>query len=146
MTICLVSSIGGHLTEIHALAPAYEGHSFFYVLNSPIDCPNEMIGKTYFISHSERDLKFILNLWEAWRILRKERADLILSTGAGPAVCFSLVGKLLGIRSIYIENMARVYSPSLTGKIMYYIADRFFYQWRPLAAHFPNGIYGGPLL
>ena len=100
----------------------------------------------YFICHSERDWLFFVNLWEAYRIIRRERPDLILSTGAGPAVPFALVGKLFRIPNIFVEISAQVTEPSLTGRIMYRLADRFFYQWKALERYFPKASYGGPLL
>lgn len=141
--ICVISSCGGHLTEVRALLPVYERYEHFYVLNDHVQLPKDMEGKTYFIRHSERDLLFFVNLWEAWCILRKERPSLILSTGAGPAVPFAFVGKLLGVACIFIEISAQVTEPSLTGRIMYLLADRFFYQWKTLERCFPKATYGG---
>lgn len=146
MKICIVSSVGGHLTEVLALRPAYAAYDHFYVLNDHVQLPQEMIGKTHFIAHSERDWKFVKNLWEASAILRRERPNLILSTGAGPVVSFALIGKLFGIPTIFVESAARIARPSLTGRIMYHLAARFFYQWKSLATYFPSAQYGGPLL
>lgn len=146
MKICIVSSCGGHLTEVRTLAPAFHSYEHFYVLNDRISLPEDMRDRTYFMKHSERDRLFAVNLWEAWKILRREKPALILSTGAGPAVPFALVGKLLRIPNVFIETFTRVTSPSLTGRIMYRLADRFFYQWRALEKFFPHGVYGGPLV
>jgi beta-1,4-N-acetylglucosaminyltransferase len=146
MKIGIVSSCGGHLTEVRALRSIYEKYDYFYVVNEKIALPPEMEKRTYFIVHSERDWKFLVNLWEAWKILRKERPKLLLSTGAGPIVPFALVGKLLGIRTLYIEIGTQVTQPSVTGRIMYRLADRFFYQWEQLRQFFPNGVCGGTLL
>ena len=144
--ICIVSSCGGHLTEVRLLHPVYSLHDHFYVINSDIILPEDMKNSTHFIKHSERDLLFFVNLWEAWKILRMEQPTLILSTGAGPVVPFAIVGKLLKVPTIFIETFTRVNEPSLTGKIMYYLADRFIYQWKSLEHFFPKGIYGGPLI
>jgi len=144
--ICLVSSCGGHLTEIRVLKPVYEAYEHFYVINQPISLPEDMIGKTYFIRHSERDWLFFVNLWEAWRILAREKPSMILSTGAGPVVPFAVVAKIYGIPTLFIESFNRVLSPSLSGRLMYPLADRFFYQWRSLEAFYPKGICGGPLI
>ncbi len=144
--ICIVSSCGGHLTEVRALLPVYEEYEHFYVINDRIILPSDMNGRTYFIRHSERDMLFFANLYEAWKIIRKERPSLILSTGAGPIVPFTLVGKLFRIPTIFIETFTRVKEPSLTGRIMYRLADKFIYQWRTLERFFPKGIYGGPLI
>jgi beta-1,4-N-acetylglucosaminyltransferase len=126
--------------------PAYSGYEHFYVVNEKILLPDDMQGKTYFIRHSERDLLFFLNLWEAQSILRKERPDIILSTGAGPVVPFALIGKLFGIRGVFIESIARISAPSLTGRIMNHLADRVLYQWPSLARFFPRGVCGGPIV
>jgi len=143
--ICIVSSCGGHLTEVRMLKSVYEKYDHFYVVNEEIMLPADMEGRTYFIRHSERDLLFFVNLWEAWRILRRERPSLILSTGAGPVVPFAIVGKLFGIRTVFVESLARIVRPSLTGRIMYYLSDRFFYQWAELEHFFPRAVHGGPL-
>lgn len=147
MKICIVSSCGGHLTEVRALKPAYEKYPHFYILNDKVLLPPNMLGKTFFVTHSERDLLFFMNLWEAFRVLWRERPQVILSTGAGPAVPFSLVGRyLFGCRIIFVETFTRVSSPSLTGRIMYHISHHFFYQRKRLKSYFPKGIYGGGLL
>jgi len=145
--VCIVSSAGGHLTEVRCLADAYARFDYFYVLNDQAFLTDEMRGRTYFISHSERDWRFLLNFWEAFRILLRERPRVILSTGAGPVVPFAIVGKaLFGAKVIFVETVTRMSKPSLTGRIMYYVADDFFYQWKTLASFFPKGRCGGPLV
>lgn len=145
--VCIISSCGGHLTEVRCLLPAYRDYIHFYVLNDKVMLPVDMQGKTYFIAHSERDWKFLLNLWEAFRILWRERPAVILSTGAGPVVPFALVGRLFfRTRVVFVETITRIEKPSMTGKIMYRLAHDFFYQWESLRTYFPKGTYGGPLL
>lgn len=145
--ICIVSSCGGHLTEVRQFKRLFAGHAHFYVVNDEAILPADMQGRTYFIAHSERDWRLLLNFWEAFQILRKERPLVILSTGAGPVVPFAIVGKLLfGTRVVFVETLTRIERPSLTGRLMYHLADDFFYQWLPLAQFFPRGTYGGPLL
>jgi len=147
MKICIVSSCGGHLTEVRMLKPAYDRYDHFYVLNDRVVLPTDMQGRTSFIAHSERDWKFFLNLWEAFQILRKARPDVILSTGAGPVVPFAIIGRLFFLtRVIYIETITKIHSPSVTGRIMRWLAHRCYYQWESLRPFFPTGEYGGPLL
>ena len=71
MRICIVSSCGGHLTEVRLLKQAYQRNEHFYVLNDKAELSEDMTGRTYFIRHSERDLLFFMNIFEAWKILRK---------------------------------------------------------------------------
>jgi len=144
--VCIVSSCGGHLTEVRVLKSAYEKYDHFYVLNHRVVVPEDMKNRTLFIRHSERDWLFFVNLYEAFRILWANRPDVILSTGAGPAVPFALVGNLLGIPSIFVETFARLSEPSLSGRIMYRLAKQFFYQWEGLRRYYPRATCGGPLV
>lgn len=147
MKVCIVSSCGGHLTEVRCLKPAYETYEHFYVLNDQAMLPPDMQGRTCFIAHSERDWKFLLNLWEAFQVLRKEKPTVILSTGAGPAVPFAVIGRIFfQTRVIFVETITRVERPSLTGRIMYWLAHDFFVQWPSLSRYFPKARFAGPLV
>lgn len=146
-SICLVSSPGGHLTEVRALREAYIAYRHFYVVNERLRfLPEDMTGRTYFIRHAERDWLVLVNFVEAFKILRREKPAAILTVGAGPAVPFAIVGRLLGIPTVYVETLTRICKPSLTGRLMYHIASRFYYQWPQLALWFPEGVYAGGLL
>jgi UDP-N-acetylglucosamine:LPS N-acetylglucosamine transferase len=145
--ICIVTSCGGHLTEVRCLKQVYQKYSYFYVVNDKIKLSDDMPGKTFFIAHSERDWLFIVNMWEALKIIFREKPNILLSTGAGPVVPFAIIGRLLfGVKIIYIETITRISSPSLTGKIMYILSHHFFYQWKSLEKYFPKGIYGGTVV
>jgi beta-1,4-N-acetylglucosaminyltransferase len=77
----------------------------------------------------------------------RERPDVILSTGAGVVISFAIVSRLFfRTRIIFVETLTRVGRPSLTGRIMYFLAHDFFYQWESLRKYFPKGIYGGLVL
>lgn len=146
MKVCIVSSCGGHLIEVRRLRGAYAGYEHFYVINDRVLLADDMKGGTYFITHAERDWRVLKNFWEAARILWRERPDVILSTGAGPVVPFAIVGRLFfGTQVVFIETITRVSRPSATGRLMYRIAHRFYYQWPELHRWFPKATYGGPL-
>lgn len=145
--ICIVSSCGGHLTEVRTLLPIYSPYEHFYVLNDNAKLAADMQDKTHFISHFERNWKFFKNLYEAFVIFRKEKPSVIISTGAGLIVPLCIVAKVMfGIKTIYIETMASTEKPSLSGKIMYHLADYFYYQWPSLKDFFPKGECIGTLL
>jgi beta-1,4-N-acetylglucosaminyltransferase len=145
--VAIISSSGGHLTEVRCLRAAFSNYPHIYVLNDQIDLADDMVGRTYFITHAERNWRQLLNFWEAYSILRRERPNVLISTGASPIVPFSLVGRIFfGVRIVFVETITRVETPSLTGKIMYRIAHRFYYQNRSLAKHFPRGSYCGGLI
>ena len=145
MKVCIVSSCGGHLAEILAIKDAYDKYEHFYIINKPITLP-QSFGRVYFITHAERGIGLLWNLIEAARIMAQEKPTVILSTGASCAVPVGIIGKLTGVPVIFIETFTRVTSPSLTGRIMYWMADRFYYQWPQLQRYFPKGIYGGTVV
>lgn len=141
--ICLAASVGGHLSEILQLRPAYGGHDHFYVVNDSLLLPEVMKGRTFFIRHSERDLLCLWNVWEAFRIFRRERPTHLISTGAGLAVPLAVVARLMGIRVLFIETFAAIHKPTLTGRIVYHIAHEILYQWEQLGSFYPRGTYAG---
>lgn len=143
--ICIVSSCGGHLSEIRSLSRSYAALPHVFVLNDRIVPPPEMRGRTCFIRHGERDPWLLWNLFEMTRILWRERPDILLSSGAGPIVPAAIIGRyLFGCRVIYVETLARKRAPSLTGRIMRRLAHDLIYQWPELKEHFPGGILVEP--
>lgn len=85
------------------------------------------------------------NLPMAWRVVREKDPDVILSTGAGLAVPFFVVGKMLRRRLVYVESLTRIESVSLSGRLVYPLADEFFVQW-PQATRRPRMRYEGSVL
>jgi UDP-N-acetylglucosamine:LPS N-acetylglucosamine transferase len=140
MKLLLVSSVGGHLSELMRLAPILREHEVVLVVNDEASLPDFPFRAVYRIAHAERDWKVLWNFVEAASILEAERPDVVVSMGAGPAVPFAIVGKYLaGARVLFIETAAAVERPTLTGRLLHPIADAFFYQWPALARAFPRG-------
>jgi len=139
MKILLVSSVGGHLTELMELAPVLREHEVVLVLNDSVALPDFPFRRVYRIAHAERDLRVLVNLWEAAVILESERPQVIVSAGAGPAVPVALAARLLtNARVIFIETAAAVERPTLTGRLMYPLAHKFYVQWPALLRWFPR--------
>lgn len=140
LRILLVSSVGGHLTELMELEPMFRGHHVALVVNDEAALPPYPFDSVYRISHAERDWRVLYNFAEAARILAEEKPDVLISMGAGPAVPVAIVARwCIGTRIIFIESAAAVRRPTLTGRLMYTMADRFFYQWPGLKKYFPAG-------
>ena len=140
MRMLVVSSVGGHLTEILELAPLLEGHEVVLVVNDAAALPSFAFARIYRIAHAERDAKVLLNLLEAARILTAEDPDVVLSAGAGPAVPFAILARLCTrARVVFVETAAAIARPTLTGRLVYALAHDFFYQWRSLERFYPRG-------
>ena len=95
---------------------------------------------------TNRNLKnLIRNTAVAWKVLRKEKPDLIISSGAAVAVPFFYLGKLFGAKLIYVEVFDRIDKPTMTGKMVYPIADRFIVQWEEMKKVYPKAVNLGSI-
>ena len=146
--VCIVASAGGHLVEaLKATAWLQNYEKFFVTFRIPH--VQEMLdgGECFFISFPRFDpAKYAFNLFQSLRIYIRKKPGVIITTGGGMAVPLCLVGRLFGSRIIFIESGARVDLPSRASRILYWIAHLCLVQWRPLLAHCPRAVYGGPLL
>ena len=117
--ICLVGSSGGHLTHLYQLKKFWENKNRFWVTFDKEDArsilENEKVYNCYYPTN--RNLKnLIKNTFVALKVLRKEKPDIIISSGAAIAVPFFYLGKIFGAKTVYIEVFDRIDKPTLTGK------------------------------
>jgi UDP-N-acetylglucosamine:LPS N-acetylglucosamine transferase len=82
----------------------------------------------------------IRNTFLAWKVLGKEKPDIIISSGAAIAVPFFYLGKLFKARTIYIEIFDRIDTPTMTGRLVYPVADRFIVQWEEMKKVYPKAV------
>ena len=148
MKICLVGSSGGHLSHLYALKPFWADKERFWVTFNKEDATQTLCNETmypcYFpTNHNLKNL--IRNTFLAIKVLRKERPDLIISSGAAVAVPFFYIGKLLGAKTVYIEVFDRIDKPTLTGRLVYPITDRFIVQWEEMKQVYPKAINLGSI-
>lgn len=149
MKICLVCSSGGHLMQLYKLKPVWEQYDRFWVTFDKEDAKSILKQETMFPCYypTNRSLKALLiNLVIAWRILRRERPDVIISSGAAVAVPFFYLGKLLfHTKVMYIEVFDRIEKLTMTGRLVYPITDRFIVQWEKLREKYPKAINLGSI-
>src|SRR3989344_895555 len=143
--ICLACSGGGHLTELMQLQDFYSRTNHFFVTfkrpNSSGLAENE---KTYFLNDPKRNpLGLIINFFSSLKIFLKEKPFAVVSTGAGVAVPMCFIGKLFGAKIIFIESYCRINTPSLSGRMVYPVADLFIVQWPEMKKFFPKAAYFG---
>ena len=148
LKVCLVSSSGGHLTHMYMLKPFWQDKKRFWVTFDKEDARSLLKGETMYPCYypSNRSIKaLVINTVRAFKVLKKERPDLIISCGAACAVPFFYVGKLFGAKLIYIEVFDRIDSSTLTGKLVYPITDRFIVEWEEMKKVYPGAINLGSI-
>jgi UDP-N-acetylglucosamine:LPS N-acetylglucosamine transferase len=149
LRIALVCSSGGHLVQLYALQSWWERHDRIWVTFDLVDARSLLVGERVAWAHhpTTRNLpNLIRNLGVAWRVLRGFRPDVIVSSGAGIAFPFFLLGKMLRIKTVYVEVYDRIDSPTLTGRLCYPISDLFVLQWEEQRRFYPRGVLIGRLL
>ena len=159
MRILVVLGEGGHTVEMLRLLellgpkPEYEYHYFLVREEAISEQRIRYPGPMYRGSRPQfKDenllvvaLKYIRLAFQSLYALVRVRPRVIMHSGPGIAIPIALVGKLAGAKIIYVENGARVRTPSRSGRLMYRMADLFFVQWPELKATLPRAIYAGSL-
>lgn len=130
--LMLVCSSGGHLAQLVALQPWTRHHRRHWVCFDTPDAVSLLQEEHVTWAHhpTTRNVRNLLrNLMLAWRLLRRERPDVVLSTGAGTALPFFVTARLLGVPTVYLEVYDRIDSPTLTGRLCRPFTDRMLVQW-----------------
>lgn len=149
MKLLLVCSSGGHLLLLHQLRPWWERHDRSWVTFDKTDARSLLDGERLDWAHhpTQRNIPNLFrNLLLAWRVLRRERPDVLVSTGAGVAFPFFVLAKPLGIKTVYVEAYERMDRASLTGRLCYPICDLMVLQWEEQRRFYPRGELVGALL
>ena len=145
----VVASGGGHLAEALLAIEGVPLRAIIVTLRLPhTEKSLQGVGwkRDYLINPHGDPFKYLLNMWQSFWLVVKNRPELVISTGAGMVVPTCLIAKLFGARLVFIETAARVTTPSRTGKFLYRFADEFYVQWEPLLEIYPRARHGGVLL
>ncbi|MCR5701091.1 MAG: UDP-N-acetylglucosamine--LPS N-acetylglucosamine transferase [Lachnospiraceae bacterium] len=143
MKICMVGSSGGHLTHLYMLKNFWCKHERLWVTFDKEDANSILKDekKYYCYYPTNRSLKaLIINTTIAWRVLKKEKPDVIISSGAAVAVPFFYLAKIFRVKTIYVEIIDRIDKPTLTGKIVYPVTDVFIVQWEEMKKIYKKAI------
>ena len=92
-----------------------------------------------------RDLRaFLRTLATSVVLTRRRRIDLIVAVGCSHAVPMLLAGRLLRVRTVFVESITRVGRLSNTGRLIYHcrLATMFVVQWPDLRAAYPKSRLG----
>ena len=148
--ICLVSSPGGHLFHLIKLKSWWSKYPHFWVTKNSLDS-NTMIGKNekiYYANFPEQRnmVNFIKNLILAINIIYKEKPNIIISSGAGVAPPFFIIGKLLGSKLIFVEIYDFIKYPTLSGKLVYPFTNLFIVQHKKQLKSYPKATMVGSIL
>ncbi len=152
--ILLVCSDGGHLAQMLELKELFEKYDYLLVTEkSPSTIP---LANNYNLEFVEarpegknKNLSFYISLiknsFSSVAILLRHKPKVILTTGSHTAIPFCFLGKLMGIKVVWILSYARINSKAKSADLVYPFADRFLVQWPNMTKHYKKGIYLGSI-
>lgn len=149
LRVLMVCSSGGHLAQLISLRPWLDTTSTRWVTFPTEDSRSQLTGQDVVDAHhpTTRNVPNLLrNAVLAWRLLRRDRPDVVVSSGAGVAVPFFVLARLLAIPTVYVEVYDRMDGPTLTGRLCRPFASRMLVQWPEQAGFYRDAVVVGPLL
>ena len=143
MKVMVACSAGGHWVQMRRILPAFDG---FEIVHVGVEAePDPALGPVRYhriANVTRRNPLAVLGiLRDLVRIVRAERPDLVVTTGAGPGVLALAAARLAGrSRTIWIDSIANTERMSLSGRMARPFADAWLVQWehlaRPRGPHF----------
>lgn len=141
MKVMLVCSSGGHFQTMQGLHLFWGTHERVWVtFPTPTNQAELEREKVYWAwSPTNRNLiNLVRNFFLAWQVLLQESPDLVISTGAGVAVPFLILAKLLGSQTVFVELITRVTQLSLSARLVLPFLDALYVHWPQLQARYPR--------
>lgn len=145
--VLAITSGGGHWDEMMVLRQDFDGSDIVYANTFPGLAESSGITRSYLIKDCNRDtpLSIVMCLKDVYKVIRRERPDVIISTGAAPGLIAVIIGYVLGIKTVWVDSVANSMELSLSGRVAGKLADVWLTQWQHLSR--PGGPrYWGSIL
>ena len=148
--ICLASSSGGHYEQLLMLRPLLKKYDGFILTEKTAYSDRDKNIKTYFLKQVNRKeplfpLYLFIDSAKSLYVFIKEKPDVVITTGVLGVIPMCMIAKAFGKKVIYIESFAKITDGTLSGKLLYKKADKFFVQWESMLEVYPDAEYLGGL-
>lgn len=145
MKVVAIASAGGHWIQLLRLKPAYETQSLIFISTDARFAEMVKGYPFYTVPDANRwnKLQVLKMAVQVFKIIRREKPDVVISTGAAPGLLGILAGRSVGAKTVWIDSIANVEQLSLSGKLASRIASRTYTQWPNLATaaiHFNGNV------
>ncbi len=150
-TVMFVCNQGGHFSQMLGLSELFSEYESVLVTdnvraNKKIEELKDLIEIEYPMAMAERRKElskknkatssrwdyfaaYIKMFKECDKIWNKYSPKVIITTGSNIAVPFAIIAKIKGSKFVFIETRAKVFSKTITGKIVEHLADKIIVQW-----------------
>jgi UDP-N-acetylglucosamine:LPS N-acetylglucosamine transferase len=149
LKICLAASAGGHLTQLLKLSESFEPYQCIYVSTSDVVAEKlSRMGQYYIIGEANRNhpFKLLVIMLKCIKIVFDHRPDVVISTGAAPALLVCVFAKLFGAKIIWIDSIANTEKLSMSGSLIRPFSDLFITQWPHLAKKYKKVEFVGTII
>lgn len=152
--VLFISSTGGHLSELLQLESMFDNYDYHIITEktkSTLSLKNKYNKKINYLVYGTKSrflsymYKFPYNCIKSLILYIKIRPKVVVTTGAHTGVPFCYIGKLFGSKIIFIETLANIETRTLSGRMVYPIADVFIVQWENMLKFYPKAILGGKM-
>lgn len=146
LRICLAASAGGHITQLLTLSQSWNGYEIFWVTTTNVVAKKlSEYARVYVVGECNRQhpLRFLKVLARCVRVAFREKADVVISTGAAAGCIMCFLGKLRGAKVIWLDSITNVERMSLSGRLVRRIADLCLVQWPELTEKYSGVEYEG---
>lgn len=152
--VIFTSSAGGHYSELNELDILMDTYnSFLLTEDHPMMMQQKKTNKarTWYLRPGTKEhlVKFLwnfpFNIVKSFNVYKKVKPDIVIATGAHTTVPICYIAKLFGKKVIFIETFANITTKTLSGKLVYPIADLFLVQWPEMLELYPKAKYKGGL-
>ncbi len=150
--VLFIASAGGHLNELMQLEPMFQNYDSYLItekIKSNMSLKKKYGKKLSFLVFGSKDhmltypFKFLYNCIKTVFLFIKIRPKVVVTTGTHTAVPMCYLAKLFGRKVIFIETFANSTTKTLSGKLVYPIADLFIVQWESMLELYPKAVFGG---
>lgn len=149
--VMFIASTGGHLAEMLQLSDLFPLYSTSIITEKTKSNMflEDKYPNVYYLVYGTKShfltyfFKFIYNFFKSLFLYFKIRPEVIITTGTHTAVSMCYIGKLFGSKIIYIETLANRSTKTMSGKLVYPIADYFLVQWESMLKLYDKAVYAG---
>lgn len=129
-----VSSGGGHWDEMMLVRASLADYEVIYASTIPhIGAPLGISSVVLTDFNRNHPMRVAKAFFGAFTLIRKTRPAVIFSTGAAPGVIVLMAGKLLKVRTVWLDSIANAETLSLSGRLAALFVDLHLTQWEHLA-------------
>jgi beta-1,4-N-acetylglucosaminyltransferase len=157
--IAVILGRGGHTAEtlsiVNNLGPNYDYLYLIGILDSLTPSKIKIPGRVLPVipprllpqdSKIMSIIRTVITLFLSFIYLLLFRPRIVISCGTGLTVPIFCAARAIGIKTVFIESIARVESLSITGRLLLGKTTLFIVQWQELATRISGAVYGGQLL